>query len=240
MINVTIWNEFIQEKRDEPVKNIYPEGIHETIANYLRQYDNFMVRTATLEQPSHGLTDEVLNSTDVLIWWGHVAHHEVSDDIVQKVRNRVLSGMGLIVLHSAHDSKIFKSLMGTACTLKYREIGERERVWIVNPSHPIVKGIDEHFVIENEEMYGEPFDIPTPDELILIGWFQGGEVFRSGCCYRRGYGNIFYFQPGHETYPVYKNESVMKIIKNAVEWAKTDSHRGTIQCNNVKQLENWS
>jgi len=178
------------------------------------------VRTATLHQPEHGLTDDVLAATDVLTWWGHAAHDRVSDAVVDRVQQRVLEGMGLIVLHSAHASKIFRRLMGTSCMLRWREAAEQERLWIVDPSHPIVEGLQgECFELEHTEMYGEFFDIPAPDELILISWFEGGEVFRSGCTFRRGKGKIFYFRPGHETFPIYYDQNVRRVIANAVRWA---------------------
>jgi trehalose utilization protein len=172
-----------------------------------------------LQDPEHGLTTDVLANTDVLIWWGHAAHGDVADEIVERVAQRVWEGMGLILLHSAHFSKIFKRLMGSPCALKWREAGERERIWVVNPRHPIAEGLPEHFVLENEEMYGEPFSVPEPLETVFISWFQGGEVFRSGMTWRRGAGNIFYFRPGHETYPTYHDATVGKVLRNAVKWA---------------------
>lgn len=236
-VRVTVWNENVHEKSDARVAEIYPHGIHNAIAAYLNKDEEITAGTATMEQPEHGLTDEVLDNTDVLIWWGHVAHGSVSDDIVEKVYNRVLKGMGLIVLHSGHHSKIFRKLMGTTCNLRWREIGEKERVWVIEPGHPIVQGLGEYFEIPHEEMYGERFDIPEPDTLVLLGWFQGGEVFRSGCCYNRGYGKIFYFQPGHETYPVYHQEEVLKVIKNAAKWAMPLARAEQLECINPKPLE---
>ncbi|MGG6310687.1 ThuA domain-containing protein [Paenibacillus macerans] len=219
-INVTVWNEFRHEKRNDQVKAIYPDGIHKAIGGYLQARDGFAVKTAVLDDPEHGLTDEALAGTDVLIWWGHMAHEEVRDEIVEKVRQRVLHGMGLIVLHSGHASKIFRSLMGTNTgELKWRDDGEKERIWVIEPSHPIARGLGEYIEIPKEEMYGERFEIPAPDELVFISWFEGGEVFRSGCCYRRGQGKVFYFRPGHETFPVYHQPEVQQVIANAVEWA---------------------
>ena len=218
-VRVTVWNEFRHEKEEgHEAGVVYPNGIHTAIAEGLTAagYD---VRTATLDEPEHGLTDEVIAGTDVFVWWGHMAHDEVRDEIVEKVKARVLAGAGLIVLHSGHFSKIFKSLMGTTCNLKWREAGEKERLWVVNPAHPIVAGIGEYFELPNEEMYGEHFDIPQPDEQVLISWFTGGEVFRSGATFRRGAGKIFYFRPGHETFPTYFDANVRKIIANAVAWA---------------------
>lgn len=216
MINVTVWNEYRHELKDEKVRDVYPEGIHGQIASFLSE-ENIKVKTATLDEPEHGLTQEVLDNTDVLIWWGHLAHDEVEDDVVNRVHERVLDGMGLVVLHSAHMSKVFMKLMGTSCDLKWREAEEKERLWVVNPSHPIAEGVDETIELV-EEMYGEHFDVPTPDELIFLGWYEGGNVFRSGMTYRRGNGKIFYFQPGHETYPTYHHKQIKKVIKNGVEW----------------------
>jgi len=219
-IRVTVWNEFLHEKQESHIAEIYPEGIHGAIAKYLQSRSGFEVRTATLDEPEHGLTDEVLDGSDVLVWWGHLAHEKVSDAIVDKIYNRVLfEGIGLIVLHSAHYSQIFKRLLGTTCNLKWREAGENERLWVVAGGHPIAEGIDEYFEIKSAEMYGEPFDIPRPDELIFISWFKGGEVFRSGCCFNRGMGKIFYFRPGHETYPIYYDPNVLRVIENAIRWA---------------------
>jgi trehalose utilization protein len=215
---VTVWGEFRQERSDPPVGAIYPDGIHAAIAAGLREAGH-EVATATLDEPEHGLTDAVLAATDVLTWWGHVAHDEVSDAVVDRVQARVLDGMGLIVLHSGHHSRVFRRLMGTTANLHWREAGERERVWVVDRSHPIADGLGESFVLDEEEMYGEPFDVPPPDELVLISWFQGGEVFRSGCCWRRGRGRIFYFRPGHETHPTYHQPIVRRVIANAVAWA---------------------
>jgi trehalose utilization protein len=218
-INVTVWNEFRHEKSHEAVKAIYPEGMHVTIAGFLAKERDFNVGTATLDEPDHGLTDEVLARTDVLTWWGHMAHGEVRDDIVARVHRRVLDGMGLLVFHSAHFSKIHQRLVGATANLKWREAAERERLWVVMPGHPIVAGIGEYIELPHTEMYGEFFDIPQPDELIFISWFEGGEVFRSGCCYYRGRGKVFYFRPGHETFPIFKNAEVQRVIINAVRWA---------------------
>lgn len=216
---VTVWNEFQHERHNPKIGALYPEGMHEAIAKALRE-KGFEVQTAHLDQPEHGLTQEVLANTDVLIWWGHMAHGKVSDEIVTRVHKRVVEdGMGLIALHSAHFSKIFIKLMGTTCNLKWREIGEKERIWVVNPGHPIAEGLGDYIEIPHEEMYGEHFDIPQPDELVLVSWFQGGEVFRSGCCFYRGRGKVFYFRPGHETYPTYYHPGVLHVIANGVKWA---------------------
>jgi trehalose utilization protein len=220
-ISITVWGENVHDRQLERVRALYPHGMHEAIAAGLRARlgDSVEVRTATLDQLEHGLSETVLAQTDVLTWWGHAAHEDVSDEIVAKVRERVLAGMGLLVLHSAHYSKIFIRLMGTTCSLRWREADERELVWTVNPGHPIAEGVPEVFAIQRQEMYGEYFDIPQPDELVFISSFPGGEVFRSGCCFTRGVGRIFYFSPGHETYPVYHQAEVQQILANAVRWA---------------------
>ena len=218
-IRVTVWNEYRHEKKSEKIAAIYPKGMHAAIAEHLGGQKGIAVRTATLDEPEHGLTDKVLAATDVLIWWGHVAHNEVSDAVVDKVQRRVLEGMGLVVLHSGHFSKVFRRLMGTTCQLKWREVGEREVLWVTRPGHPIAEGIGECFVLPHTEMYGEHFDIPEPDETVLISNFAGGEVFRSGCAWRRGAGKVFYFRPGHETYPIFHDANVLRVITNAVRWA---------------------
>ncbi|MGE8204646.1 ThuA domain-containing protein [Heyndrickxia sp. NPDC080065] len=238
MLKVTVWNENRHEKKNPVVAGIYPNGIHGAISAFLENA-GLDVKTATLDDHEHGLTDDVLANTDVLVWWGHMAHDEVSDETVNKVVARVLDGMGLIVLHSGHFSKVFKKLMGTSCDLKWREADDRERLWVVDPSHPIVAGLNEYIELDKEEMYGEHFDIPAPDELILLSWFEGGEVFRSGCTYRRGNGKIFYFRPGHETYPTYHNEEIQRVITNAVKWAAPTDHARPVY-GNAKPLEEIS
>lgn len=236
-IRVTVWNEFRHEKKNAAVAKVYPNGMHAVIADALRQDDRLVVRTATLDEPEHGLAENVVNSTDVMFWWGHTAHGEVSEEIVKRVQKRVLEGMGLVVLHSGHFSKIFKALMGTNCSLKWREVAERERVWNIEPSHPITQGIGEYFELPNVEMYGERFDIPDPDKVVFISWYEGGEVFRSGVTFQRGHGKIFYFSPGHETYPIYHNEQVRLVLRNAANWAAPVGGFRADKCPNVQPLE---
>jgi len=218
-IRTLVWNENVHERKNKVVSDLYPDGIHGAIAKALSIDKDIVASTATLDQPGQGLSEAKLAATDVLFWWGHVAHGEVTDANVEMVAKRVHEGMGLIVLHSGHFSKIFKRLMGTPCALKWREAGERERLWVVNRGHRIAHGLGEAIVLENEEMYGEPFSIPDPMETVFVSWFQGGEVFRSGVTYMRGAGKVFYFRPGHETYPTYHNEDVHKVLRNAVHWA---------------------
>jgi trehalose utilization protein len=220
-LRVTVWHEYRHEKQHEEIRAIYPDGMHTVMAAGIKEYLGAAatVRTATLDEPAHGLTDEVLSNTDVLTWWGHMAHGDVKDEIVEKVYKRVLAGMGLIVLHSGHYSKIFRKLMGTGCGLRWREAAELERFWIVDPSHEIVDGLPLHWEIPHEEMYGEYFDIPQPDELVMVSWFEGGDVFRSCCTWTRGKGKVVYFRPGHEAFPVYFQPEVRRVLANAVRWA---------------------
>jgi len=219
-LRITVWNEGVHERTSEEVRAVYPDGMGAPIARYIEEQEGIAgVRVCELEQPEHGLTDEVLEQTDVMTWWGHMAHHLVEDAIAEKVRQRVLDGMGLIVLHSGHFSKPFTRLMGTSCNLRWREDAAKERLWVVDPSHPIADGLPEYFELPQTEMYGEHFDIPQPDQQVFVSWFAGGEVFRSGCCWHRSRGKVFYFRPGHETFPIYYNELVLKVIYNAVRWA---------------------
>lgn len=237
MIRVTVWNENYHDRHDEAVQKNYPKGIHGQIASFLETEEDMEVKVATLDQPECGLTEEVLNNTDVLIWWAHVRHEEVPDEIAFRVVEAVQKGMGVIFLHSAHMSKPFRYLMGTPCTLEWREDGDRERIWVCNPAHPIAKGIGRYIQLEAEETYSEPFAIPEPEELVFIGSFEGSEVFRAGCCYRRGYGKVFYFQPGHETLPTYYVPEIQKVIQNAVRWAKGDYRLEKLECPHITKIE---
>lgn len=236
MIRVTIFNEFIHEKEMECVKAIYPLGMHMTLKEVLED-DNITVNTVTLDDEECGLTDEVLKNTDVLMWWGHGAHHMVPDEVAQRVQREVLKGMGAIFLHSAHHSKPFRMLMGTTANLSWRENADWENLWVVKPSHPIAKGVGPFIRIPNDEVYCEPFDIPEPDELVFIGNYEGGEAFRSGCCFKRGNGNIFYFQPGHETFPVFKQPEVITILKNAIKWANPNYRVDALECPHIEDKD---
>lgn len=235
MINVLVWNEYVHEKQGvKEIDEAYPLGIHNVIADFLR-CDDISVRTATLDDENCGITKEILKETDVIIWWGHVAHHRVPDEVAQLVRDAVLEGMGAIFLHSAHHSKPFKLLMGTSCNLCWRESGDSELLWVIEPAHPITRGIDRYFKLDREETYGEPFVVPTPDKLLLIGNYSSGEVFRSGCLYERGNGSVFYFQPGHETCPTYHVPEVQTIIRNAVRYL-APSYRAAVNCPEVRKV----
>jgi trehalose utilization protein len=228
-LRVVVWGENRHEQLEPHVAEIYPDGMHNAIKSGIEENlgDRVSVVTALLDEPEHGLSEELLAQTDVLTWWGHAAHGEVSDEIVERVHRHVLAGMGLIVLHSGHWSKIFQKLMGTTCTLRWRSEHDRELVWTIDPTHPIARGVPHPIEIPQQEMYGEQFDIPAPDELVFISSFTGGEVFRSGCTFRRGNGKIFYFSPGDQDFPVYHHKDVRRVIANAVEWATSDRPRRT-------------
>lgn len=233
-MKILVWNEYRHEKQEEAIRKVYPNGIHEVIADFLRA-DGHEVRVATLDDENHGITKEILDDTDVLFWWGHMAHREVPDEVAYLVRDAVLDGMGAVFLHSAHHSKPFRYLLGTSCNLCWRESHDSERLWVIEPSHPITRGIDRSFFLPEEETYGEPFVIPTPDKLLLIGSYSGGEVFRSGCLYERGNGKIFYFQPGHEAFPTYYVPEVQTILRNAAKFvAPTEKIRVT--CPHVRHI----
>ncbi len=221
-IQVTVWNEFIHEREKgligEYIRKIYPDGIHSYLARVLAA-DDLRIEAVSLDQPEQGLPQTLLEKTDVLLWWGHCAHDKVDDALVERIAFRVRHGMGLIVLHSGHVSKIFRRLLGTECRLRWRETGEKERLWAARPGHPILCGVPETFVLPHSEMYGEPFDIPDDGKNIFFSWFEGGNVFRSGVAFERGAGKIFYFSPGHETYPIYHDKNIQKVLANAIRWA---------------------
>jgi len=234
-IRTTVWNEFRHEKTHAEIGKLYPDGMHGAIAAGLEAAGGIQARTATLDEPEHGLSEQVLAETDVLTWWGHMAHHEVADEIVDRVQKHVIAGMGIILLHSAHFSKIFRRLMGTTCSLKWREAGEREVLWCTKPGHPIAEGLCDPIILDHTEMYGEFFDVPEPEATVFISNFAGGEVFRSGCVWTRGAGKVFYFRPGHETFPIFFDPNIVKVLVNAVRWAAPASrkvvdvsHRGEI------------
>ncbi len=235
MIKVTVWNEGRHEKIDKLVGEVYPEGIHGAIASFLGAEEDFVVRTATLDDPECGLPQEVVDDTDVMLWWGHMAHNDVPDEIADRVVQAVQDGMGLIALHSAHHSKVFRKLMGTPCHLGWRENGDMERVWVVDPAHPITQGIDRYIELPHVETYAEPFSIPEPERLLFIGAYEGGEVFRSGCLWRRGNGTVFYFQPGHETFPIYYVPAIQTVIKNAVRYC-APVRREKILCPHIEKI----
>ena len=219
-INVVVWSEYRHERKPGAAQNTYPNGLHAAIKAFLDVQEDMEVSLAALDDPDQGLPDERLENTDVLIWWGHMAHNDVPDTLADKIRDRVYTGkMGFIALHSGHKSKPFMKIVGTNGNLSWGR-NQKEVVWNLLPAHPITAGIPDHFTLDEEELYSEPFFIPQPDELIFGSWFEDGNIFRSGACFRRGAGKVFYFQPGHETCPSYYHPYVQTVITNAVRWAK--------------------
>ncbi len=239
-IKVTIWNEFVHEQEGGALgvlcRQWYPQGIHKYLAGVLAA-DDLEIRAVSLDMPEQGLPDALIEDTDVLMWWGHVAHSKVDDALVEKLAARVCNGMGFIPMHSAHLSKLFRRLMGTSCTLHWREVGEKERIWTVPRKHPIAAGVPETFTIPHTEMYGEAFDIPDDGKIIFTSWYEGGNVFRSGVTFQRGNGKIFYFSPGHETFPIYHNENVQKVLANAIRWAAPDFRDDSFVSHTPQPLE---
>ena len=237
-IKVTMWNEYLDSQKKKPgVMSVYPEGLHKTIADFLNRDKAISASCSIISDAEQGLSEQVLDDTDVLIWWGHVHHDEVEDKYVERVVERVQKGMGIIFLHSAHKSKPFMRLMGTTGYLGWREADEKSRVWTAAPAHPVAEGVPQQFLLDMEEMYTEPFGIPEPDTTVFISWFEGGNVFRSGVCFQREYGKVFYFQPGHETYPTYHNPHVQRVITNAVKWAKPMIKTDSRDCPKMEALE---
>ena len=234
-INVTIWNEFRHEKTVEAAKKLYPDGLHAFIRDFL-ECEQVKVTLAALDDENQGLSDDLLKSTDVLIWWGHMAHGEVKDELVEKIYNRVHSGMGLICLHSAHGSKVFKKVLSSTGTLAW---GRNQKcvIWNLAPTHPIAAGVPLHFELF-EELYSEPFAIPKPDDLIFTTWYEDGYIFRGGATFTRGLGKIFYFHPGHETCDSYYNEHVQTIIKNAVRFCAPAAVGDGCAITNCPRLDN--
>jgi trehalose utilization protein len=237
LIKVTVWNEYMDEQKSPGVASVYPEGLHSVITAFLNKDGAISARVSVITDPEQGLSSQILDNTDVIVWWGHCHHNDVQDAFVKRVVDRVQRGMGVIFLHSAHKSKPFMSLLGTSGSLGWREAKEKSRVWTASPNHPIAQGIPVQFLLEQEEMYSEPFGIPEPDATVFISWFEGGNVFRSGVTFRREFGKIFYFQPGHETYPIYYIPHVQQIITNAVKWAKPEIWADSLECPNMEALE---
>ena len=219
MIRVTIYNEYIHEREYEDIHRIYPDGIHGCIKAFLEKEADMTVNIATFDMEEHGLTEEVLKNTDVLIWWSHARQEEISDRVVERVCRHIRCGMGFIGLHSAHYSKVMRQILGTSMTLSWKH-DVHEKLWCIDPTHPIAEGVPACIDIPCEEMYAEPFGIPKPDDVIFAGWFDKGYVFRSGVTFTRENGKLFYLQCGHESHPVYHMPEIQRIIINAVRYVR--------------------
>jgi trehalose utilization protein len=240
-VRVLVWD----ENPPHADKKLYPEGIRGAVADALNASGNGQIQaiTAHLDEDEQGITASKLADADVLIWWGHARHAEVSDETAALVKTAVHeNGLGFLPLHSAHYSKTFKGVLGCTGHLKggWREIAgfEPEEITVCAPRHPIAQGIED-FVIEAEEMYGAPLGAPPFETLVFQSYFpHGGEYFPCGFTLTvgegidaqftsgpgggkgqgEGAGRVFYFRPGHETVPTYHLPVVQQIIRNGVLW----------------------
>lgn len=221
-IKVTVWSEGIDPELEPRAIAIYPDDINTYLAGFMSKEEDFEVITRNIHQKENGLSQEILDDTDVLVWWSHLYDDQVSDEVANRVTRAVLNGMGILFLHASLGSKPAKRLLGeNSLDGKYREVGEMERIWVVNRSHFIVGDLEKEYIeIPGSEMYGEPYGMPTPDDIVFISWFEGGEVLRSGVSWNKGAGKVFFFSPGHEEFPVYYNREIQKIINNIVRWLK--------------------
>lgn len=270
-IRVLVWDE-----TGDAQKEAYENYLGKCIADQLSKNAAFSVSSATLNDKQQGIGTEVLNNTDVLIWWGHIRHGEISTAKGQEIVQRIATGnLSFIGLHSAHWSvpfieamnevtrrRIFadsslkkedvtfiapevrKSLpkredrlapytdirkfpdgskklevhLPNCCFPDVRNDGKPSTIRVQKKEHPIVKGLSPVLRLQQTEMYNEPFHVPEPDQLILEECWEGGEWFRSGMLWNLGKGKVFYFRPGHETYPIFKEKWVMQLLTNAVQW----------------------
>ncbi|MDA1191131.1 MAG: ThuA domain-containing protein [Candidatus Poribacteria bacterium] len=212
-IRALCWSE-----RTEPL-SVYPDGIDGAVADALKEI-GVEVKTAKMDDPEHGLSEEVLAETDVLFWWSHIRNGDLSEDVNARVVKHVLArGMGFVPIHSALFAKPFQTILGCTGNIGGWDHNQApENVYVIDQNHPIAEGLGAKFVLPETEMYVEPFDVPPPDELIFISSFSRGEVFRSGMTWYRGRGRIFYFRPGHETYKVLFEEPCRKVFQNAARW----------------------
>ncbi|MBI1353570.1 MAG: trehalose utilization protein ThuA [Acidobacteria bacterium] len=225
-VRVLVWSE-----RSEPVE-VYPAGINGEVASIFAADRGVEVSVANMLDPEQGLSEAALAQTDVLVWFGHRSHADVLPEVVDRVVRRVTAdGMGFLPLHSAHYSLPFVRLMeleaaeqGVRLTGRVgswgavRNKGEPERVQILLPAHPIAKGLTA-FTIEGTEEYANPFVAPPAEEKVLAGAWEGGEQDGSdGLAWTVGKGKVFYFRPGHETRPIFRQPEVRAVLRNAVLW----------------------
>jgi trehalose utilization protein len=215
---VVVWSE-----RTAPT-DMYPKDINGAIIEGLQGLPGWEIVEANIDQPEQGVPDELLRSTDVLIWWGHQRHAEVKNELVDRIVKRVKEdGMGFLSLHSSHFAKPYRRLMGTRCSWgEYKADGTSARVIVKAPDHPIAKGVKD-FELPKIERYGEPFAVPTPETVVFDGEYtkpDGSKApGRMGLCWTIGKGRVFYFTPGHETYNDFFRPEVRLIMRNAVLWA---------------------
>lgn len=213
-VRVLAWSEHTAPKA------VFPDDINNAVAGALCEDPQLTVTTAELVDPGDGVPEEVLASTDVLVWWGHLLHGRVTDAAVARIAAQVRDGgMGFVALHSAHMSKPFTTLIGDDGRLGGVALdGGKETITVRTPDHPVAQGVSD-FVIGKEESYDEEFGCGHPDTVVFHSAFENGQQFRSGLAYRIGAGRVFYFRPGHEEYPTLFLPEVKQIIRNAVRWA---------------------
>lgn len=215
---VVVWSE------GTAPKTVYPYDVNTAIAEGLQPLKDWQIITASITDPDQGLSDDLLNSTSVLIWWGHQKHGDVKDELVAKIVRRVKEGgMGFIATHSAHYSKPLKALLGTNCGWKYyTDDGARVDLIVKSPKHPIAKGV-KNFTVPKTERYGDPFEVPPAETVVFDGIYTlpngTKENAQQGMTWSVGKGRVFYFQPGHESYPIYFQEEIRHIFRNGVQWA---------------------
>jgi len=214
-VKALVWSEFTEPK------DVYPKGIHGDIAEYLNASGNVEAKVVQLSDPDQGVSQAMLDWADVLLWWGHQKHRDVTDETVQRIVKSVKEGgMGYFAMHSAHYSRGLIAILGTPCGLGSVGDGGAESISVVMPDHPIAKGVSD-FVVPRTEYFGEPFGVPEPEAVVFKSTFEKGDNiwFRSGCCWTVGKGRVFYFRPGHETYPIMRQPEVQKVIYNATLWS---------------------
>lgn len=216
-IHAAVWSE------ETAPQDVYPNDVNSTIAEHLNEHADIVAKAVSIDHAEQGVSTELLDWCDVLLWWGHLRHDDVSDTTVDRVERYVRErGVGYIGLHSGHYARPFKRLIGTSGDLgSVRDEGETEQIEVVSPSHPIAAGIND-FSLPQVEMFGEPYDIPEPDDVIFESNFANGGEFRSGVTFTFGAGRGFYFRPGHEEYRIYHDLTVRTILANATRWAASD------------------
>jgi trehalose utilization protein len=237
-INVLVWD----EQQDVQVKSgAYKNFLGNAVAEFLSKTDGLQVVSANINEPDQGLADDRIAAADVVVWWGHVRHKDVNDSKVESIVAKVKAGKaGFVALHSAHYSKPFKNLMGTNCGFKKVDANKNEgfvqHLRVVSPMHPIAKGVKD-FDIPKTEIYGEPFEVPMPDAIVLYGHWDTGDSFPDVCCWTVGGkgvssaaakaanpgGRVVYFRPGHETFPIFHQPEVQRVVTNCVLWAAPKS-----------------
>lgn len=215
--NVLVWSE------ETVSDDVYPNDINSAVAEHLNEHDDLVARAVSIGEPEQGVGEDRLDWADTLVWWGHARHDDVTDETVDRVEAAVTDdGLGFVSLHSAHYSRPFTRLCGTSGDLgevRYEDIppGETETVTVEASDHPLARGVSD-FALPDVEMFGEPFDIPEPDEVVFRSEFEEGGWFRSGVTFTFGEARGVYFRPGHEEFRIYHDPNVRRVIANAVRW----------------------